>query len=250
MASKIDPHYHTKSSDGEDYISDSILVAQNLGLNALIITDHLSANEHWMAPTHSYSNNIEFMKKYRPVNKEGLLPVIIGIELCIPARMCQERTEILVFGTEMCNAIQHMIEHHSSEIKSYKIDDFMKLKERYECAIVQCHPFKYSKIEQELLHLIDGCEITSCGVGVPDYKALLEECKQYKKTPIASGDGHNCRGLPIISWLGRARTVFSIGIKNEKDLIKAIKENHVETLYFEKDRVMQTETFKNNTNFS
>ncbi len=226
MVSLIDPHYHTKQSDGEDKIIDSIIAAKRLGLAALVITDHLSANRNWIGPTRSYSTNKRIMKMIRSAYRPDHYPIILGVELYLPPKV--GRGEVLVFGTGLCDIIQK----HRIEISNYDFEEFKKLKERYECAIVQCHPDPKEGLQKNLLPILDGCEITYGGIVRENFEQLKEDCKKYGITPIVSSDGHNCRGIDIRSWLGRAYNIISIEVNNEKDWIMAIKENKIEKIVF------------------
>jgi predicted metal-dependent phosphoesterase TrpH len=228
----IDPHYHTKQSDGESTILESIASAWRKGLAALVITDHLSANTNWIAATRSYRKNIQIMKQIRHISRETDYPVIIGIELYLPAKV--GFGEVLVFGTEICAAIQD----HLSELAHYDLEEFKKFKDRFECAIVQCHP-KFS-VQEQIVPILDGCEVTKAGIARPNHDEILEDCKKHNLTPIASSDGHVAFLDPrlvyeVQPYLGKAYTIFSIDINNEKDLIRAIKQNLIEKRVFPKE---------------
>ncbi|MEM4263921.1 MAG: hypothetical protein QW666_03455, partial [Candidatus Woesearchaeota archaeon] len=115
-----------------------------------------------------------------------------------------------------------------------------KLKDKYECAIVQCHPPKEARgIDEMILPILDGCEITRSGNAHYNYEKILEDCKKKGITPVASSDGHIAyRDSELIyevqSYLGKAYNIASIDINNEKDLIKVIKENLIEKRVFKK----------------
>lgn len=224
MAKIFDPHYHTIYSDGYSKILESIDAAKRINLAALIITDHLN----WMGYMDSYRICKNMMKRIRPQKKECYFPVIIGTELNMPRRIGGQH--VLLFGTEICTAIQRNL----PEFKKFDIEEFKKLKDRYECALVQCHPYKEAKgIDKELLPILDGCEITRGGKKHPNYESIKKDCERKGITPLASSDGHVAYKDPRLVYeverpLGKAYTIASIDIKNEKDLIRVIKENLVD----------------------
>jgi len=236
MGRIFDPHYHTVQSDGDSTILESIAAAYRKGLAALIITDHIN-NFGYME---SYRLNRKIMSLIRPDETQGQQQVIIGMEFGLPEKISKrengERKEVLIFGTEICEAIQGNL----PEINEFDLAEFKKLKEKYDCAIVQCHPQKEARsIDERILQIIDGCEITKIGNAHYNYEAIQKDCEKHRITPIASSDGHVAYRDPrlvyeVTPYLGKAYNIASIDINNEKDLIKAIKENLIEKRIFQK----------------
>lgn len=229
MTLAFDPHYHTQQSDGEDAILPSVQAAYRAGLAALIITDHLTANPKWPGPTHSYQHNIDLIKILRTGNNNNLHPIIVGIELLLPPRIGDG--EVLIFGTELCAAIQENL----SEVSRYDFEEFRKLKENFgDSAIVQCHPTE--GLQERLVPVLDGCELTKIGIALPNIHEIEEACKKHGITPLVSSDGHTYKRDPLKPYLGKAYNLAAMHIQNEKDLITAIKENHIERRIFHKER--------------
>lgn len=240
MAKAFDPHYHTIYSDGWSKILESIEAAQRKNLAALIITDHFNNFGY----NKSYKQNRKMLNLLRPKPAENTYPVIIGMELGVPERIRLRRDggkeEVLVFGTEFCETIQENI----AEINKYDIQEFKKLKQKYEnnCAIVQCHPFKEARgVDRKLLPILDGCEITKRGNLHYNHEAIRKDCEKKGITPLASSDGHVAYRDPNLVYevetpLGKAYTIASIDITCEKDLIKVIKENLIKDLVYNKYR--------------
>lgn len=229
MAKIFDPHYHTTQSDGEDTIMASADAAYRRGLAMLIITDHLAANANYSGPTKSYQENQTILTRFRPKPRENQYPIIIGMELFLPPKAGEG--EVLIFGTELCQTIQDNLE----EIRKYDLDAFRRLKEQYTCAIVQCHPLQ--GLQQEILPILDGCEITKAGIAVPHHLQIIKDCKKHGITSLVSSDGHTFQKQRDTPWLGNAFNVASINLKTEKDLIKVIKENLIENRVFHKEEI-------------
>ena len=85
-------------------------------------------------------------------------------------------------------------------------------------------------MSEELLPILDGCEITKKGIAVQDHERIIRLCEEHGKTWLVSSDGHMCREhstVPLSNMpvLGTAYNIMSIEIKDEQDLIRAIKEN-------------------------
>jgi len=224
----FDPHYHTIYSDGKSKIIESIEAAKRKHLAVLIITDHLN----WQGYMNSYRTGKSVMKRIRPEPQAGHFPVIIGTELALPKRI--GTGHILLFGTEICSLIQQDL----AEYNKLDIQELKRLKDTYECALVQSHPPKEAKgADERLLSILDACEITRKGHAHHNYKLIQKDCERHGITPIASSDGHAAyRNSQIVNatdlYLGKAYNIATIDITNEKDLIKVIKENLIEEKVF------------------
>lgn len=239
MGRIFDPHYHTIQSDGYSKILESMTAAYRKGLAALIITDHLNKFGYM----ESYRVNRNLVKMLCGEQEQGKYPVIVGMEFGLPETVCKPdvrgRQEVLIFGTGICEAIQNNL----AEINSFDLAEFKKLKERYECAIVQCHPHREATgIKTEILEILDGCEITRTGNAHYNYEAIQKDCEKHRITPLASSDGHVAYRDPALMYevdvpLGKAYNIASIEINTEKDLIKAIQENLIEKRIFQKKKL-------------
>lgn len=235
MTKAFDPHYHTKLSDGYSSILESITSAKRKNLAALIITDHLNLNGYM----NSYREGRTIMKMIRPGPEQGQFPAIIGTELSLPHSICKWQGHILVFGTEICETIQNNL----SEFNQFDIQEFKKLKQKYEdtCAIVQCHPYKEATgIDQNLLPILDGCEITRGGKPHYNHESIKKDCEKHSITPLASSDGHVAYRDSRLVYeverpLGKAYNIASIDLTCEKDLIRIIKENLIEKFVYSEE---------------
>ncbi|MEM4263361.1 MAG: PHP domain-containing protein, partial [Candidatus Woesearchaeota archaeon] len=181
MGKLFDPHYHTIQSDGDSKILESVDAAKRAGLAALIITDHLNRFGY----TDSYRTNKNLVTTLTGPHKPDKYPIIIGMEFGLPPAV--GFGEVLIFGTEICQAIQNNL----AEINNFDLAEFKKLKDRHKCAIVQCHPNKEATgVDERILQIIDACEITRSGNAHYNYEKILEDCKKKGITPVASSDGH------------------------------------------------------------
>lgn len=196
----INIHAHTIFSDGMNTPLGMAYEANNLGLTALVITDHyygINSSLHWA------SLNIEKFKLLERSTKEAkaIIPVILGMELAFGGE------EILVFGSRLIQGILHME-------KDVTMDYLMNQKAMNDCAFVLCHPGREENWTR-LRPLLDGYEEYNSG------NHYFRDGRSHGALEGLPGwcnsDAHQASGL------GRAYNLVDSKITVESDLIRYIK---------------------------
>ncbi|MEM4268395.1 MAG: hypothetical protein QXK37_06225 [Candidatus Woesearchaeota archaeon] len=219
---RIDLHYHTIESDGQDTIKDSYdKILEYEIVPALVVTNHL--NSKYRA---SYQKTRDNAEKIRLQENK---PIIIGLELALKPEVLD--TEILVFGTSLCEEIDRQYE----KINSCGYRMLVDLKNEFKGAYIQCHPKTTGEIDIRLAMALNGVEITVGSFLHPHYNSILKWLKDlsrpeinYRIWPYANSDGHAILPDPLLSlkdsggFLGQSYNYFEQDIRSERELIDAI----------------------------
>jgi predicted metal-dependent phosphoesterase TrpH len=194
MQYRLNIHAHTIFSDGCNSVYTMALKAKEIGLSALVITDHFYGLEY-----------PEFMtlEKYKILKKEAreaaeILPVIVGLEVVFMGQ------EVLVFGE---SAILQILTNGKPDMNT-----MLRLKTNTGCAIILCHPGEF----EFTVPALDGFEHFNSGhnyfpEGKRDFGSLA------KLPRWCNSDSH------IKQDLETAYNIIDTEIKTELDLIKYIK---------------------------
>jgi len=191
MLYQINLHAHTRYSDGAGTIEIMARECKKLGFSACVITDHVYSQDA------DYSLNMEKWTdqiiEAAEVSYRLEYPIIIGCEFSI-----QQYEEVLVFGSK---AIHELLSLRDKRTKlgvnpTIQIQDLRRVRERYDCATILCHPClasydnKPNFIEAGGVEILDGYEYYNSGeVGFDKTREVPIEFKDL--TPFSNSDAHN-----------------------------------------------------------
>jgi len=189
----IDFHVHSDSSDGLLSMRDLAKKAEDVGLDALVLTDH----DYWSG---SFDRNLTLMDCF---SKEIGIPVIVGCEINTPSG------EFLLFGKE---AIDRWLSFRDQLSKIFTVagcsnfwnafrfdvlgsflkDGIEKMGTPY--AMIMCHPASadfYSKQPRSMFELIHGFEIVNRGIrSNPDTVRVLRKLMPWARK-LSNSDAHD-----------------------------------------------------------
>lgn len=197
----IDMHMHEKTYSPDSHMSLSEIVAEarHKGLDAVCITDH--DNQDIMDYAHSYSKQIDF-------------PIFVGAEILT------KQGDIVVFGLDKLP---------SEMINAWELLELVK---KAGGIAFSAHPYrKNNRGLENLIKTVPGLGAVEGFNGSTPRKLNLQAC-----------DGAKFRGIPIVgssdahvpNRVGLFATEFSGSVRDEKDIIEAIRSHQVRPMqYFE-----------------
>ena len=197
----INIHAHTIFSDGFNTPLGLAYEANNLGLTALVITDHyygINSSLHWA----SLNQDKFYLLQKATKEAKSIIPVILGMELAFGGE------EILVFGSRLISDILSMKE-------DITMDYLMGQKAINDCAFVLCHPGREDNW-QRLRPLLDGYEEYNSGGHM--------FCRGRSYGALEGLPGWCNSDAHSVSGLGRAYNLVDSKIEVESDLIRYIKQ--------------------------
>lgn len=192
----IDTHIHESkySLDSEISLEEIVNRAKKIGLDGVCITDHESSQI--MDEAHAYSKSTGFL-------------ILVGAEILT------YEGDILVFG------LKHLPN------KKMHAKDLLKIVSDNNGIAISAHPYRNNNrgmgdyIREAKMLGLSGVEAFN-GSTEPYQNLLSYSLATELNLPcIGSSDAH------VIENVGKYATVFPNGIRDEKDLIQAIKEGNV-----------------------
>lgn len=207
----IDFHVHEKtySYDSEMALEDIIDQAKKIGLDAVCITDH---------------DSINIKEKAQKIGKEKNFLVLVGAEILT------YEGDILVFGLDT-------LPKHKMHA-----DELVKLVINSGGICICAHPYRqngrgmgnYAKF----LKSISGIEGLN---GNTPYHHNIKACRMARElgVPIIGGsDAHH------LHQVGKYATFLPDGIRDENDLIGAVKKGNVEPVFYYKGTYQEYDVFE------
>lgn len=195
----IDLHFHTLQCSPCSHIDieEGIKRAKNIGLDGICITDHDTYYPHMYAK--------ELEKKY------GLI-VIVGVEILT------YEGDILCFGID---------EVPETRMHAQELIDYVK---KQGGITIGAHPFRNNgRGMANYINNVSGLNAIEVFNGNTSYENNLKAFHLAKKLNIpciGASDAHHIQNI------GKYATKFFDVIKNEKDLIEAIKLGRVEPVFY------------------
>lgn len=205
---KIDMHCHTKagSIDAKLPIEDYIRLLKEKGFNGMLITDHTSYKGY------------RYWQQFCTPDKDGFI-VLQGVEydtrnaghfiVIMPDNINLKVLQIRGMSIRQLEKIVH----HFGGIYGPAHPFGLRSSSAMFCHAIRKHP--------ELIETFDFVE----GFNTCERKHANEAAEimaqKYRKPCVAGSDAHRAE------YVGTAYTIFDMPIKNNNDLIKAIKEGHI-----------------------
>jgi hypothetical protein len=191
----IDMHVHESkySSDSHFTLEEAVERAKKVGLDAICITDHESSDIFDEA--HEYSRKSGFT-------------VLVGAEILT------HEGDLLVFGVK--DLPKHKV--HASEL--------IKLAEKHKGICISAHPFRNNNRGlgehiRTVRHKLAGVEAFN-GSTLPHHNLNAYTLATELNLPsVGSSDAH------VLEKLGRYATVFQGRVRDERDLIEAVRQGRV-----------------------
>ena len=191
----IDMHVHESkySSDSKFTLEEAVERAKKVGLNGICITDHESSDIFDEA--HEYSRKSNFL-------------VLVGAEILT------FEGDLLVFGLK--NLPKHKM--HASEL--------LRLVSKENGIAISAHPFRNNNRGlgthiREVESILSGVEAFNGSTEPHQNLNAYTLATELRLPAVGSSDAH------ILDKLGKYATVFEDRVRDERDLIEAVKQGNV-----------------------
>ena len=195
----IDMHVHEKTFSSDSFMGIEEIIARSkvLGLDAVCITDH-------------ESNGLR--ERSEEISRNFRFPVFVGAEILT------FDGDVLVFGLDRLPE-QKM---HAS--------DLVELVKRNGGTAICAHPYRqYGRGMGDVLKQLSGLSGVEAWNGSTPYALNLKACQaamQKNLCLFGSSDAHD------LQQLGKYATEFQGNVRDERDLIEAIREGDVAPVYY------------------
>jgi len=205
-------HCHTSEHSACSHVNAIELIkgAFNLGMQAIVITDH---NYQW--------GDIELKKVKQKAGVEDIFHVLAGQEI-----HTADYGDILIYGAK-------------ETIKKQKVT-LKEIREKNpEAAIIWAHPYRDGKIppKEKLLNpLLDGIEIFSSNHSVSESIRALKDWHEMKFKAIGGTDTH------ALSYTGAYPTLFDHPFSTIEELVNEIKAGRCRPYFKEVPRTGTSDT--------
>ncbi|MBF0476812.1 MAG: PHP domain-containing protein [Deltaproteobacteria bacterium] len=240
-STRLDFHFHSsRSFDAQFPIQNAYRWVVKHGFDALVVTDHVypySANPYRdgvAARTHgTYRKSVSDAAK---IVRQNDVPILVGMELLLPENVTLDHTELLIFGTELCEHISVNLK----EVSTYNFRQFCYFLNTYrdKSAIVFCHPYAPNyltfQVQAEFIRrklvafapVLDAVEIGLRRGFNPHLAEIATVCHSHGLTMLANSDGHELKSkFPGCSYLYQNYNIFdSPAPTTEAELIRLIKQ--------------------------
>ncbi len=224
---KINLHAHSQYSDGAADLEEFAIACKKLEFTAAVVTDHVYHVD--MFPGLTLEKYLAEKKEAAVVSKKLDYPIIIGVEIAL------DEEEVLIFSDK---AITDLLKRRKKRQQNYtltdepkkkrgiiEISDIKEVKNKYNCAVILCHPVlqkmdeagELDFVAKKGLEILDGYERYSSNLDrfYKDRKHLLNWFTD--KTAFSNSDAHR------ISNLKRCYNFVTENITTETELIDYIK---------------------------
>jgi predicted metal-dependent phosphoesterase TrpH len=204
----VDLHLHTRRGSADSNLSTKDLVerARAIGIGAVCITEH---------------DTIWDLKEIAPLTSEAGVSCLRGMEVTT------EMGHVGVFGlTEYVGGI-------------YKLRELRKVVDRQGGIMIANHPFRYKldprfsfinddhepidvehpdrAAKLEIIQLCDAVEVLNAACSEEENVFALRVARALGRAEVAGSDSHSANSVGVVT------TLFSGEVRNERELIDAIK---------------------------
>ncbi|MBC7075618.1 MAG: PHP domain-containing protein [Syntrophomonadaceae bacterium] len=189
----IDPHVHAypTSDDSEMVLEQIVERALKIGLDAVCITDH---------------DSLAIRERARDYSEQSGFPIFVGAEVFT------YEGDILVFGLDKLPS------------RRVHADYLLDLVEENRGIAISAHPFRTNNRgmgDAARRHRLHGIEVFNGSTDIiNNFKAAIM-AEEMGLPFLGASDAHR------VEALGKFSTWFPDGIRNERDLINAIKQGNV-----------------------